>query len=678
MQTTVFSKRFRARRDAFAIVGIAVALAAAGALLSMRIANDWRERDLRASQARLDIVAESRAGALREWVERQFGTVEGLSGSVALRLYLTELAAEKGDLQTTPQAGYLRNLLIATAEQSGFRPANGASAVPANVPFPRIGGLAVIDRTGRIVAATPGMPLLEGNLKRFVDDAKPAERQMLDMYLDSAKRPAMAFLAPVFAVQGDRDAGSQVGAVLGVKEVSDEIRPLLKQPGLLENSAETYLLRKSGPLIEYLSDLRDGTKPLERSIGIDERSLADVMAATEPGRTDFGFDYTGTRVLATSRAVENTPWVVVHKVDRAEALSDSDTRALRLTIGLSLTIAVIVAVLVASSRHLASVRAREDARRYESLAVQFRTQSEFLAQLTDHSPDEVLVIAESGLCRYGNPAAARAMGVPPGSLTDRPVHTLLGAQPARDLLARVEQAAAAKAPIRAMEQAADGSGVLLASYVPLPGVQQVLIIRRDVTAAVREREHRERLANALVDALVSLIDRRDPFAAEHSKRVGALARAIAEEMRLPHETVETATTAGKLLNLGKLLVPAELLTKPSPLSAEEAAMVRKALNEGADLLRNIEFDGPVVETLQQHQERWDGKGLPGGLKGDGILLPARIAAVANAFVAMTASRAFRDARDQTSALDVIMADAGKAFDRRVVAALVHHLENVAP
>ena len=339
---------------------------------------------------------------------------------------------------------------------------------------------------------------------------------------------------------------------------------------------------------------------------------------------------------------------------------------------------MIVAVLVASSRHLASVRAREDARRYESLAVQFRTQSEFLAQLTDHSPDEVLVIAESGLCRYGNPAAARAMGVPPGSLTDRPVHTLLGAQPARDLLARVEQAAAAKAPIRAMEQAADGSGVLLASYVPLPGVQQVLIIRRDVTAAVREREHRERLANALVDALVSLIDRRDPFAAEHSKRVGALARAIAEEMRLPHETVETATTAGKLLNLGKLLVPAELLTKPSPLSAEEAAMVRKALNEGADLLRNIEFDGPVVETLQQHQERWDGKGLPGGLKGDGILLPARIAAVANAFVAMTASRAFRDARDQTSALDVIMADAGKAFDRRVVAALVHHLENVAP
>lgn len=668
-------KRFRAHRDVAAIVGIALALAVAGAILATRIAADWSDRDLRAWQARLDIVAESRAGAVRDWLERQFGVVDSLSDNVALRLYLTELAAEKGAVQTTPQAAYLRNLLVVTAEQNGFRAANGASAVPANVQTPRPGGLAVIDRAGRIVAATPGMPPIEGALKRFIDDAQPAQRKLLDMYLDDAKRPAMAFLAPVFAVQGDRDAESQVGLVLGIKEVASEIQPLLKQPGLIENSAETYLLRKNGPLIEYLSDLRDGTKPLERSVGADERSLADVMAATEPGRTEIGYDYHGTRVLAASRAVGTAPWVVVHKVDRAEALSDSDTRALRLSIGLSLAIAVIVAILVASSRHLASVRAREDAQRYESLAAQYRAQSEFLAQLTDHSPDEVLVIGESGQCHYGNPAAARALGMQPEAMRDKPIHALLGAEPAKETLARVAQALAANAPVRALEQAVDGAAIMLASYVPLPGSRQILIIRRDVTAAVREREHRERLANELVDALVSLIDRRDPFAAEHSKRVGHLARAIANEMRLPRETVETASTVGKLLNLGKLLVPAELLTKPSPLTAEEQAIVRKALNDGAELIKNIEFDGPVVEAMRQHQERWDGLGQPKNLKGEEIQLSARIAAVANAFVAMTAPRAFRGARDQASALDAVMAESGKAFDRRVVAALVNHIEN---
>ncbi|MGE0095420.1 MAG: HD domain-containing phosphohydrolase [Alphaproteobacteria bacterium] len=665
--------RFRNRRDVIVIIAIAVVLAAAGTYLASRIATDWRERDLRAWQARLDIVAESRAAAVNGWLERQFEVVQNLSDNVALRLYLSELAREKGAVQNTPQAAYLRNLLVATAEQNGFRVANGASAVPANVQPSHLGGLALIDRAGRIVAATPGMPPIEGSLKSFVDGSAPAQRALLDMYLDATKRPAMAFLAPVFAVQGERDAESQVGIVLGVKEVSNEIQPLLKQPGLMERSAETYLVRTNGNLVEYLSALADGTKALERSVSADEHTHVDAMAVAEPGRTEIGYDHAGARVLAASRTVGLAPWVVVHKVDRAEALSDSDIRALRLAIGLSLAIAAIVAILVASSRHLASVRARDDARRYESLAVEYRTQSEFLAQVTDHAPDEIMVIDGDGICRYGNPAAAEALGMAPSDVRDKPVNALFGAEPAKEVLTRTAKAAADKAPSRVLEQSRDG--VMLASYVPLPGLGQTLIIRRDVTAAVREREHRERLSNELVDALVSLIDRRDPFAAEHSKQVGRLSRAIAEEMRLPRETVETATTAGKLLNLGKLLVPAELLTKPSPLTREEAAIVRDAITEGAELIKDIEFDGPVVETLRQHQERWDGAGQPKGLKGEEILLPARIAAVANAFVAMTTSRAFRRARDQNAALDAVVAESGKAFDRRVVAALVNRIEN---
>lgn len=670
--------RLRKHRDVIAIAAIAAILAATGAFLASRIAADWRDRDLRAWQARLDIVAESRTGAVHDWLERQFDVVRTLSDNVALRLYLTELAREKGAVQNTPQAAYLRNLLVATAEQTGFHNAAGVSAVPANIQPSRLGGLALIDRTGRIIAVTPGMPPITGALKRFVDGSPPAERALLDMYLDATKHPAMAFLAPVFAVQGERDAESQVGIVLGVKEVEDEIQPLLKQPGLLERSAETYLLRKNGNLVEYLSTLRDGTKALERSIGADERSLVDAVAATDPGRTEIGYGHTGARVLAASRAVGIAPWVVVHTVDRAEALSDSDTRTLRLTLGLTLAIAAVVTTLVAVSRHLASIQARDDARRYEFLAGEYRAQSEFLAQVTDHSPDEILVIDETGACRYGNPAAATALGMMPSDIRGKPISALFGAEPAKEILARIAKTTADNASSRELEQSRDGAGVMLASYVPLPGpgaARQILIIRRDVTAAVREREHRERLSNALVDALVSLIDKRDPFAAEQSKHVGQLSRAIAEEMRLPREAVETASTAGKLLNLGKLLVPAELLTKPAALTAEEAATVRKALAAGADVIKNIEFDGPVVETLRQHQERWDGMGQPKKLKGEEILLPARIAAVANAFVAMTAPRAFRSARDQASALDAVMAESGKAFDRRVVAALVNHIEN---
>jgi HD-GYP domain-containing protein (c-di-GMP phosphodiesterase class II) len=96
---------------------------------------------------------------------------------------------------------------------------------------------------------------------------------------------------------------------------------------------------------------------------------------------------------------------------------------------------------------------------------------------------------------------------------------------------------------------------------------------------------------------------------------------------------------------------------------------------GADMLQSIEFDGPVVETLRQAQERWDGSGQPRGLKGEGILLTARIIAVANALVGMISDRAFRQAMSIDQASEILFKETGKAYDRRVVAALVNYLDN---
>src|SRR5207302_2662956 len=133
--------------------------------------------------------------------------------------------------------------------------------------------------------------------------------------------------------------------------------------------------------------------------------------------------------------------------------------------------------------------------------------------------------------------------------------------------------------------------------------------------------------------------RRDKYAADQSTRVATLSRAVAEEMELPPGLAETVETAGYLMNFGKLLVPPELLTKTGPLSEAEMVLIRSSIQTTADIIAGIEFDGPVVETLRQMQERFDGEG-PRGLKGDAILLTARIVAVANAFVAMASPRAY--------------------------------------
>jgi HD-GYP domain-containing protein (c-di-GMP phosphodiesterase class II) len=146
-------------------------------------------------------------------------------------------------------------------------------------------------------------------------------------------------------------------------------------------------------------------------------------------------------------------------------------------------------------------------------------------------------------------------------------------------------------------------------------------------------------------------------------------------MNLSDIDCDTAELAGALLNLGKLLVPAQLLTKQGALDEAEIKVVRDSLLASADIMGRIEFEGPVVETMRQSMEKVDGSGFPKGLSGDEILLTARIVGVANSFVALISQRAHRSGLSVDIAIKTLMEQVDKAWDRGVVAALVSYLEN---
>jgi len=203
----------------------------------------------------------------------------------------------------------------------------------------------------------------------------------------------------------------------------------------------------------------------------------------------------------------------------------------------------------------------------------------------------------------------------------------------------------------------------------------VLMVVEDITALVVERERRARALRQLVATLVALVDRRDPHAAGHSARVARVAREIATEMHLDPVTLDTIDLAATLMNVGKMLVPPEILTKRGALSPNELEQVRAAMRGGTELVKDLEFDGPVAETLAQLLERWDGGGGPRGLKGEDILLSARVVAVANAFVALASPRAHRAGLDLDGASREVAVRAGSQFDRRPVAALINLLNN---
>ena len=136
-----------------------------------------------------------------------------------------------------------------------------------------------------------------------------------------------------------------------------------------------------------------------------------------------------------------------------------------------------------------------------------------------------------------------------------------------------------------------------------------------------------------------------------------------------------AATGALLANIGKLYLPREILTKHEPLTEEEKHMLQQHVIYAVDILKDLKFDGPLIQIIEQKNERPDGKGCPACLTADSIMREAKIISVANAFVAMSSARAYRPGLPVNKVIDTLLEQADSAFDRNVIAALFHIAEN---
>lgn len=670
---------------------VLLAIAIIGVFLVFRFIESERQRELQQWQIRMGIVADSRAAAVTEWIEQQFATMRELADNASLQLYMTELAllGAAADPEDSGETGYLRNLLIATAERAGFSQPAERSEVAANIERAGLAGIAVTDRTGKVLVATPTMPAVAGRLKDFVERTPPGERGLLDMFLGPNDQPAMAFLMPVYGVQSNRRASEVIGMIVGVRLVGQDLYARLQQPGETEKTAETYLARRNGPNVEFLSPLRDGTPPLRRALAADTPGLSTAYVIQNAGGFGIRTSYDGQEVLVTGRPLAAAPWVLVRQVTRAEALAPAESRQTTMLIVFLLVIVITSVVIVAVWRHGTSVRASAAAERFRIAAERFQNLGKFLRVVSDSQPAQVVAVTEDGVYTFANKTAADAAGIPPEDMLGKTMSQVIGPARAKafgeinkGIIARTEELIAAGQRIQHVLKLEDerGTHLMRTTHFPLRGDRDhppaVLMILDDITDLMKEREQRERIFQELVETLVNIVGQRDPFSASHATRVAEVAGAMAREMNLGEADIRAIEVAGQLMNLGKTLVPAELLTRPGPLTPDELAQVRAAMLKGADLLDGVEFDGPIAEIIRQAQERVDGTGQPRGLKGDAILAGARILAVANAFVAMASPRAYRrNGLSLDAASDALTAEAGKAFDRKAVFALMNCLEN---
>ncbi len=200
--------------------------------------------------------------------------------------------------------------------------------------------------------------------------------------------------------------------------------------------------------------------------------------------------------------------------------------------------------------------------------------------------------------------------------------------------------------------------------------------REDLEQMVAERTSQLKQAlDGIIHAIASTVEIRDPYTAGHQLGVARLAFAIAKEMGLSEDKAEGVRVAGTIHDLGKMSVPAEILSRPGQLSEMEFGIIKGHPQTGYDILKDMEFPWPLAQIVLQHHERIDGSGYPQGLPGENTLLEAKILAVADVVEAMVSHRPYRPALGQDKALEEIQQNRGKLYDPKVVDACLELFMN---
>ncbi len=227
---------------------------------------------------------------------------------------------------------------------------------------------------------------------------------------------------------------------------------------------------------------------------------------------------------------------------------------------------------------------------------------------------------------------------------------------------------------------------LMITYVPLnivnEKVQELMAVihdhteRRQAEAEIKESLNKiERTFEQTITTLGNLIEIIDPYTSGHQKKVAEISMAIAKDLGLSDETVEGIRLASLIHDIGKISIPASILSKPGVLTDIERAMIQTHPKTGYDLVKEIDFPYPIAEIILQHHERLDGSGYPNGLKDYTIMFEAKIIAVSDVFEAMSSHRPYRPAISIKTTMKELLKNKGILYDPCVIDSLVKYVNS---
>ena len=274
--------------------------------------------------------------------------------------------------------------------------------------------------------------------------------------------------------------------------------------------------------------------------------------------------------------------------------------------------------------------------------------------------DGIVILDENAIVRFMNPAAESIFGTKAQHFVGQTFEHLISPEKPTELDITLGDGKTMVAEVRVMDTEWNGQKAYIASLRDIThrkGMQQKLQLSLD---------HIKKVMDGTIHAMALAVEMRDPYTSGHQARVAELAQAIAEEIDMPPADVEGVYMAAAIHDIGKISLPAEILSKPVQLTKIERKMIQAHARVGYEILKGIDFSRPVAQILLQHHERMDGSGYPQGLGGKEILFEARIVGVSDVVETMASHRPYRPSIGLDKALEEIFNGRNKLYDEQVV------------
>ncbi len=632
------SASFGKSRSPLTALLVAVCLMAAGLAASWYVSG-LRQTELETNLSRrASVVLGGRIDVLETWLSGAETHTAPIREGDVFRLFATEMAVAQSGQISESMAAQLRYL------QSAFDD--------------------VVRRSGIVEAWMIGPDgtawMATSNAASPTDEQRAAARKSIT---DTARMlpPARANEAgelvvdvsmPVLPLQseGGQSQSTPVAALLISLPANDLFSRLVAPDPLARNWEHIRLFQADQDAIQEIRPKADDKR-------ITESDLKAPIGAEFSTRPRAGG---GGEVLSLGRPVPNTPWSLLFEAESDRALASlTETRIVGALVALLFATIGGIAVLASSWRQ-ASADHRTLVRQYQDFASQLSAQRRFIDAINDSVQEWLFATDREGRLVYANSAFCGAVG----SKADAIVGLPLGAV--------IEDAETVKTLRLHDGQVADGRSVNWFTTTAIIGDEErwlslskspltdefgepagVVTVTRDVTEERRQRFRREHAIKSTVRALSRTVEVADPHLADHANKLEAAVLSVARDMGLDEDACSTLEMAANLSQIGKLFVPRELLTRPERLNPEERKLVAGHVDYAIDLLSEIDFDLPVLETLSQMNELIDGSGYPKGLKGEQIGILGRVLAVCDVFVARTSARSYRGSTKPADILEIL-------------------------